>query len=140
MTGASVAEMARAAWEAAEEARRQKQAEGDARRAAEEAAIDAVTLEMVYSHPWIVNNLPGVEFVLVDRRFPQCTAVVRPVDDGEPVLLIVTEGRSYVQWAPPRNRPAREPMWLVGARQCDTLADVGCAIHDWQRQQEAEDE
>ena len=137
---ASVAEMARAAWEAAEEARRQKRAEDDARRAAESSALDAEMLEMVYGHDWIVNNLPGVEFVLVDRRFPQCTAVVRPVDDGEPVLLIVTEGRNYVQWAPPRNRPSREPLWLVGARQCDTLADVGCAIHDWQRQQEAEDE
>lgn len=127
-----VAERAIAAHEAEQVAETARRTEIAARRAVEEAEKDAATLEWVKDHPWIERYLPDVKWHLVDRRFPQETAVVAPLGEVDDLKIIVTRGQpNYVNLARP-ERVARQG-WLVGARMCRTLADLGRAIDDDRR-------
>lgn len=116
-----VARRAAHALEDKRQAEAARRAENDRIRREEEALLDAETMQWVRVHPWIRRYLPDVEWVLVDRRFPQVTAVVHPV--GEPsVKLVVSSGHDdYVLLA----RHADDGKWLVGAHRCVDLADIG---------------
>lgn len=90
---------------------------------------DQAALDMVAAHPWIEANLPGVEWKLVTRQFPQETACVCPPED--PTLwIIVTRGHAdYVRV----NLSGDPKQPLVGAIICRSLADLGSAIADRRR-------
>lgn len=126
-----VADAAIAAHKAEQVAEAARRAEIAQLRAAEDALKDVATLEWVKDHPWIKRYLPDAKWHLVDRRFPQETAVVSPLGEVDNIKIVVSRGHDYVQLASQRRR--ERDGWLVGATLCRTLADLGREIEDRRR-------
>lgn len=106
-------------------------------RAEEEAAADAECLAWVAEHPWIKLYLPDTTWVLLDRKFPQETAVVHP--DGEPDLrLIVTRTQPDHASLAADTATGRSPnQWLLDASRCRDLIDLGMELSDRTRRRTA---
>lgn len=137
----SVADVALAAYEAEREAEAQRRAENARRRAEEDAAKDAATMAWVNDHPWLRRYLPDAKWVLIERRFPQETAVIRPMDDPDDLMIIVTRTHEgHVQLAQPGSDGTRARPWLVGATMCRDLGALGEAINDRRRKAQREDQ
>lgn len=133
----SVADAAIAAHEAEQVAEAARRAEIAQLRAAEDALKDATTLEWVKDHPWIRRYLPDAKWHLVDRRFPQETAVVSPLGEVDNIKIIVTRtNHDYIHLTVPHRR--NRDGWLVGATLCRTLADLGREIEGRRRKARAE--
>jgi len=120
------------------EARRRQDEERQAaqqRRAAEEAAKDAETMEWVREHPWLVRYLSGVEWKLIDRVFPQATAVISPVSEPDVQLIVSRDSPSYISLAVEEPAMTVDPRrkWLVGSYHCATLAELGHHLDDRKR-------
>lgn len=100
-----------------------------AERAEREVIEDKETMAWVQEHPLCTEWLPGLTWQLVDRKFPQATAVIRCVEEPD-ILLIVS--RDSAEVLVPRTRE-RGGAWLVGAHRCRCLADLGQVLYDRSR-------
>lgn len=124
----SVRETALQAHREAEAAAKREREERAARHLAEEAEKDATVLAWVHdpqdSH--LARLFPATRWTLIDRKFPQETAVVCP-DDDPTLLLIVSRSHLRASLAPdpvPVERPGRN-RWIVGSRPFETVAELG---------------
>lgn len=129
MSEITVAEAALAALAARRDEQDAEREKRMAKRAAEDAAADRECLEWVTAHPWIMRYVPGRTWVLIDRRFPQATAVVHPEGEPEMMLVVTRDHHDYV--TVPRR--GADKQWLVNGRRAMTLADVGQCIYDDER-------
>ena len=132
-----VAEMAQAAYAREQRRLANIRAVRERERIEQEAASDEECLAWVSEHPWIVRHLPDVTWRLIDRRFPQETAVISP--DGEPDLcLIITRSHhDYVQLASATATGVPPRHWLLGASMIRNLEDIGAALADRRRRESA---
>ena len=122
-----VADRALAAYADHQRQRDEERQERERIRKAEEAEADGRALAAAAAHPWIAANLPDVEWALVERRFPQSTYVISPVDDPALRIIVTLNHNDHCLLAS-ELAPGKPPAWLVGADRCYTLADLGDAI------------
>lgn len=122
----NVREIALAAYQKDQAGRERQREELAERRRAEEAALDEATLAWVRDPKvsLLARWFPNETWVLVDRQFPQATAVVHPVDDPD-LLLIITSGHPYISVPPGSARSGSARQWLAGATSMQTLAQLG---------------